>query len=252
MEPTDRIIVALDVSGFEVAESLVEQLAPYVAGFKIGLELQTAIFAGLVAAERLEVARHELSQWRKLFRAYRRKIFWDGKWNDIPATMAGAAKALRPLAPRFFNVHAAAGQRAITEAMAWRGSSQVLGVTVLTSLDETECFSIFGDKPGKKVLDFARMLVRAGVYGVICSPQELKLLKDEGLLEHLVAVTPGVRPSWAASGDQKRVMTPAEAIQYGATYLVIGRPITQPPADIGGPVEAAGRIIEEIAKQGGQ
>lgn len=251
MDPKDRIIAALDVSGFEEAQTLVEQLAPYVGGFKIGLELQTSIFVRLVAADHLEVARRELSQWRKLFRAYRRKIFWDGKWNDIPATMAGAAKALRPLAPRFFNVHAAAGQRAIAEAMAWKGSSLVLGVTVLTSLDETECFSIFGDKPGKKVLDFARMLVRAGVYGVICSPQELKLLKDEGLLEHLVAVTPGVRPSWAASGDQRRVMTPAEAIQYGATYLVIGRPITQPPKEVGSPRDAVLKIIAEI-EQGGQ
>jgi len=97
-------------------------------------------------------------------------------------------------------------------------------------------------------MEFALMAKEAGCNGVICSPKELEFLRREPALASMLMVTPGVRSAWAAVGDQKRVMTPAEAIKAGASFLVIGRPITQPPVEIGSPVEAAQRIAEEIAE----
>ena len=161
--------------------------------------------------------------------------------------MKGASVAISRMGVRMFNVHASAGKEAILQAVANKRNSLVLGVTVLTSIDGDECVSIFGEEPRDKVIEFATMLVDAEADGVICSPQELEALKvfDPGVL---LRVTPGVRPKWAAIGDQKRVMTPGEAIKAGADYLVIGRPITKPPPEIGGPVEAAKKIAEEIVQ----
>jgi orotidine-5'-phosphate decarboxylase len=122
-----------------------------------------------------------------------------------------------------------------------------MGVTVLTSINNEECVSIFGNDSVTKVIQFAHRLVDAGADGIICSAQEVVFLDKYPQFGNFIKITPGVRPVWAAVGDQKRIMTPAEAIKAGADYLVIGRPITQPPAEIGGPVEAAKRIAEEIA-----
>jgi hypothetical protein len=124
----------------------------------------------------------------------------------------------------------------------------VLGVTVLTSHGEESCISTFGEKPGPKVVQFAKMLAEVGADGIVCSPQELELLAKYPELKKLKRVVPGVRPEWAPTQDQKRPMTPGEAIKAGADFLVIGRPITQPPKEIGGPVEATQKIAEEIEK----
>ena len=232
MEAKERIIVALDVDSLEKALSLVEQLHPHVGCFKAGLELLTSEGAPKVVQAIKEAGG---------------KIFYDGKFDDIPATVAGASKAVVKLGVEMFNVHASAGRESVAKAVANKGNSRVLGVTVLTSIGSEECVSIFGDEPGPKVLQFAKMLAEVGANGIICSPQELELLGQQPELAKLLRVTPGVRPLWAAVGDQKRVMTPGEAIKAGASYLVIGRPITQPPSEIGGPVEAAKKITEEIA-----
>lgn len=245
MEPKDRILVALDVPDLESALSLVKDLHSHVGGFKVGLELQTSILASLVTGEETR-AKKNLVLLRKLFRELTSMVFWDAKWSDIPNTVASAALAIQPISPTFFDVHASAGPAAIAEAVAKKGKSRVLGVTVLTSLSDDDCISIFGDNSGQAVLKFAHMLVKSGADGIICSPRELLLLKGEGLLEKLVAVTPGVRPVWASTADQKRVMTPAEAVKAGTSYLVIGRPITKPPKEIGTPVDAAKRIAEEL------
>ena len=146
-----------------------------------------------------------------------------------------------------FNIHASAGAEAIKAAVAVKKNSLVFGVTVLTSIDDSECVSIFGDKPNHKVVDFVSMLAENRADGTICSPKELSFLGASEVFSGLLKATPGVRPDWAVLGDQKRVMTPAEAIKAGADYLVIGRPITNPPAEIGSPVEAAKRIADEIA-----
>ena len=145
-----------------------------------------------------------------------------------------------------FNVHASAGLEAVKAAVAQKGNSKVLGVTVLTSLKD-ECVSIFGKEPADAVVQFAFLLKDAGADGIICSPEEVTALRQHPRLDHMLLVVAGVRPLWASNDDQKRVMTPSEAICAGADYLVTGRPIRKPPAEIGTPVEAAKRIADEVA-----
>jgi orotidine-5'-phosphate decarboxylase len=146
-----------------------------------------------------------------------------------------------------FNVHASCGIEAMMAAVKNKGQSQVLAVTVLTSLEENNAHLIFGSPSKAKVIQFARDAMLAGIDGIICSPQELELLGKQKELAGLRKVTPGVRPEWASVGDQKRIITPGDAILAGATELVIGRPITKPPSEVGAPVDAAKRIAEEIA-----
>lgn len=233
MEPKDRIIVALDVSGLDKAESLVKELAPYVGCFKVGLQLLTS-----VGAPKVVEFLHNLGG----------KVFLDGKFDDIPNTVGEAAVAASGLGVAMFNVHASAGIEAMMAAVQNKGSSQVLAVTVLTSLEENNAYLIFGAPSKAKVLQLARDAKIAGVDGIICSPQELELLGKQKELAGLLKVTPGVRPEWAAAGDQKRIMTPGDAIAAGATALVIGRPITKPPQEVGTPADAAKRIAAEIAE----
>lgn len=175
-------------------------------------------------------------------------MFLDGKFDDIPNTVGEAAAAASGLGVAMFNVHASAGVEAMMAAVQNKGASQVLAVTVLTSLEENNAHLIFGAPSKAKVLQLARDAKIAGVDGIICSPQELELLGKQKELAGLLKVTPGVRPEWAAAGDQKRIMTPGDAIVAGATALVIGRPITKPPQEVGTPADAARRIADEITE----
>lgn len=245
MEEKDRIIVALDVDSPGKAKTIVEQLAPHVGVFKLGLEFITSTFASLLDRNEMN-AMQAYSDVVALFEFLGGKIFWDGKFDDIPNTVGGAAKAVAGLNVKMFNVHASAGVEAMMAAVANKGESLVLAVTVLTSLEENNAHLLFGGPSKAKVLQLARDAKLAGCDGIICSPQELELLGKQKELAGLIKVTPGMRPEWAVVGDQKRVMTPGEAIKAGADYLVIGRPITKPPPEIGGPIEAAKRIAEEI------
>ncbi len=248
MEPKDRIILPLDVSDIKKATKLVETLSGHVGLFKIGLEFIWSTIADLLLLQEEDMAVALLRQTRALASAIGAShTFIDGKLCDIPNTVKGASVAISRLGVKMFNFHASAGREAIKQAVANKRDSLVLGVTVLTSINEEECISIFGDKPDNKVLHFARMLSEEGADGIICSPKELVALSGSTAFDGLLKVTPGVRPEWATAGDQKRIMTPGEAIKSGADYLVIGRPITQPPAEINGPVEAAKRIADEIA-----
>ncbi|MDD5625546.1 MAG: orotidine-5'-phosphate decarboxylase [Patescibacteria group bacterium] len=248
MDPKDKIIVALDVNNLDTARALVEQLVPHVGCFKIGLEFINSVVSSIVFPRDEEEALENLQKIRDLFQSLEGKIFWDGKFADIPNTVGGATKVVIGMNVKMFNVHALAGKKSIEAAVTWsNGKSIVLGVTILTSIDELECVDIFHENSGPKVLQLSRMLLAAGANGIICSPKELALLGEHEELNGLLKVTPGVRPEWAVVGDQKRVMTPAEAIKAGADYLVIGRPITNPPEQIGTPVEAVKRIIDEIA-----
>lgn len=232
MDAKDRIIVALDdVDSLNKARPLVESLAPHVGCFKIGLELLTAVGAPKVVG---------------FVRSLGGQVFYDGKFNDIPNTVGGAARAVSWLNVKMFNIHASAGVEAMMAAVAYKGQALVLAVTVLTSLEENNAHLIFGGPSKSKVLQLARDAKIAGCDGIICSPQELEFLGKQKELGGLLKITPGVRPKWAATGDQKRIMTPAEAIKSGATALVIGRPITKPPTEIGTPADAAKKIAEEI------
>ncbi len=231
MDAKDRIIVALDVDDLEKARGLIEDLAPYVGCFKIGLELISSV--GGPQAVRFV---HSLGG----------EVFYDGKFCDIPNTVGGASKAVGWLGVKMFNIHASAGIEAMMTAVTNKWQSIVLAVTVLTSLEENNAHLIFGAPSKAKVLQYARDAKISGVDGIICSSQELQFLCKQRELNGLLRVVPGIRPKWSVANDQQRIMTPADAIKAGADYLVIGRPITEPPKEVGTPVDAAKRIIEEI------
>ena len=241
LEPKQRILVPLDVPTVQEADGLVEELAPFVGGFKIGLEFIYANIAQLLLSPS-EKAVSLLNQLRALARRLAsQRVLWDGKFADIPNTVENASIAVSKMGV-MFNVHASCGRESVRAAVKAKGSSLVFGVTVLTSIDSGECRSIFGTEPGNKVLEFAQMLEEEQAAGIICSPQELDFLREFSLIK----ATPGVRPRWAAKGDQSRITTPADAVRKGADFLIIGRPIRKPPADIGGRARAARIIAEEI------
>lgn len=240
----ERIVVALDVDSVDKAIELVKELRPYVGYFKIGLELIYTMLASIVDTEDEYKAIENLKKIRQLFALVKGKLFLDTKLNDISNTIDGATKALSRLGLKMFNIHATSGKAAIIKAVVNKGEALAIGVTVLTSIDEEESVLLFGAPAKVKVAEFAQLVKEAGGDGIVCSPQELKLLRSMPEFKDLMTVVPGVRPKGAAVGDQKRVMTPFEAIVAGATFLVIGRPITRPES--GTPIEAAQRIAKEI------
>jgi orotidine-5'-phosphate decarboxylase len=233
---SDRIIVPLDVSSEAAAIALVDRL-PQVSFWKVGLELFVSSGPGILAA---------LKQRQK-------RIFLDLKLHDIPNTMAGACRAAAHYGVDLLTVHATAGQAALkaAQAAALEGAADaglappsLIAVTLLTSLNSRAL--AFELKVPLELPEFALQMAllaqESGLPGVVCSPQEIESLRrtcgDQFLL-----VCPGVRPTWSEVGDQKRVLTPAQAFKAGADYLVIGRPITA-AAD---PAAAFDRICEEIA-----
>lgn len=246
MQPKDRIIVALDVDSIDKAQDLAEKLDPHVGGFKIGLELITTMPGLIIGGPESEAqALANFGRIRLFFWTLNMSsVFWDGKFDDIPNTVGGAAKAVAKMNVKMFNVHASAGIDAMMEAVANKGQSLVLAVTVLTSREENDGNQTFGGPTKAKVLQFAREAMLAGCDGVVCSPQELALLGKRKELRGLLKVTPGIRAIDAPADDQKRTMSAAEAIKAGADYLVIGRPITTAKD----PARAATQFANEIAE----
>ena len=239
-EAKKRIIIPVDTSDLDSAIEKVKLLKPHVGMFKFGLELINTMLVGIVSGG------NEMAEKVKtLFKETEGQLFWDGKWDDIPNTVGKASAAAAAVNPKMVDVHVSSGAEAIKAAVEANPDTIVLGVTVLTSITDEESLSIFGKAAKEKVVDFAKMAMGAGAKGVVCSPQELSLLSE---FPDLIKVTPGVRPEWAAVNDQKRVMTPSEAVKAGADYLVIGRPISQYPEEEGGPVAGAKRIAEEIGE----
>lgn len=231
MQARERIIVALDVDNLDDAKRHIEALSPHVGYFKVGLELITAAGGPAVVAA---------------VRAAGGKVMFDAKFHDIPATMAGAARsAVHKLGVDLFTVHASASEQGLAAVADAVGGEKAIGVTVLTSMTDAQCMQVYGAKAETAVLQFAYALAFAGIKWIVCSPKELPALSKAQL--PLKAITPGVRPAWADVNDQKRVMTPAEAVKAGAQMLVIGRPILKPPPSVSSPVEAAKRIADEIA-----
>lgn len=228
----ERLIVALDVPDAAGAVALVDRLEGACKWFKVGLELFVA--AGPAVIEPL--VRDGYS------------VFLDLKFNDIPNTVAGAVRSAAALGARLLTVHASGGPAMLTAARAAlqgvANPPELLAVTVLTSMDQAQLSTIGIDRaPAEQVETLARMGMAAGMRGFVCSPQEVAKLRaltgPEGVL-----VIPGIRPAGAAVGDQKRIATPADALRSGASYLVVGRPITQAPR----PAEAARAILREMAE----
>ncbi len=233
--PKNRVFVALDTPDVERAAGLVEALRGEVGGIKIGNELFTAQGPDGVRA----VAGGE-------------RLFLDLKFHDIPNTVAGAVRSATRLRPFCLTLHAAGGRAMMQAAAAAAREAaeelevarpRLLGVTVLTSLDRDDLEAV--GQPGStadQVRRLAGLAQEAGLDGVVCSPREIEILRADRGVDFILLV-PGIRPAWAASGDQKRVTTPGDAIAAGADFLVIGRPITA-QAD---PRAAARRIAEELA-----
>lgn len=231
-----KVLVALDVSNIEQARTMIRELAPHVFGFKVGLELCSA--AGVPA-----VVNGVSDQGGA--------VFLDLKFKDIPNTVYGAVKASCRPGVFMMNVHCDGGSEMMKAAVkAARESDSaplMIGVTVLTSVD----LNTLNDEMRvsgtiqEQAVHLALLAKDAGLNGIVCSPLEVRAIK-QACGQSFVTVVPGVRPAWASTGDQKRVMTPAEAAAQGADFLVIGRPITNPPVEIGSPADAARKIIEEI------
>ncbi len=230
------IIVALDVSSVDEAVTLVRTLKPYVGAFKIGLELFNAVGIGIFREIRDAVGGDDV------------KIFYDAKFHDIPNTVAGAVKAASQHHVWMINVHASGGlammKTAVAAAKATSGNPPlVIAVTVLTSIDDETLQKELGVSraAAEQVVALALLAKEAGCDGVVASPRETAQIRAACGADFAI-VTPGVRPAGASLDDQKRVMTPSQAISQGSSYLVIGRPITG-AAD---PAEAAIAIGKEL------
>jgi len=227
-----KIIVALDFDTLGAALELAKQLNPTQCRLKVGKELFTC------CGPRIVEALHELGF----------EVFLDLKFHDIPNTVAKAVKAAAELGVWMVNVHASGGlammqaARAILESYGDK-RPLLIAVTVLTSMSSEELSQIgYQNSAEQQVQHLAGLTQQAGLDGVVCSSQEASALKASFGKEFLL-ITPGIRPANAETGDQKRIMTPAKALDAGSDYLVIGRPITQASS----PLDALAAIVEEIA-----
>jgi orotidine-5'-phosphate decarboxylase len=230
LEPGDRLIVALDVPNAAHARRVVQTLGEAITSYKIGKQLFTAEGPGIV---------------RDLI-ASGRKVFLDLKFHDIPNTVGAAVKSAAELGVSMLTVHASGGSKmlkaAVEAAKAADSRPMVLAVTVLTSLSDSDLQEIgVSGNVLTQVLRLGSLATAAGCDGVVASAHEARELRRE-LGQGFEIVTPGVRPAGANLGDQARVLTPGEAIQAGATRLVVGRPITEAAS----PSDAATAILTEI------
>jgi orotidine-5'-phosphate decarboxylase len=212
--PDSKIIVALDYADAASALALVQQLDPALCKLKVGKELFTA--AGPQLVEKLIA---------KDF-----KVFLDLKFHDIPTTVAKACQAASNLGVWMLNVHASGGSAMMQAALEGVSKSNhkpyLIAVTVLTSMNQASLNEIgIETSVENQVLKLAKLSQNTGLHGVVCSAQEAQLLKKH-LADDFLLVTPGIRPASASLDDQSRVLTPSQALQMGASYLVIGRPIT--------------------------
>ena len=224
----DKIIVALDAPTKERALELVRGLRDQISFFKIGLQLYTA--------EGPEIVRAVLSAGAK--------VWLDLKLYDIPNTVARAVESASHLGVHMLTIHLSGGSEMIRAATTARANNMfLLGVTVLTSATEQTLREIgISGQVDDQVLRLARLGVKAGIDGVVASPHEIKKLRAE-FGERIKIAVQGIRPVWAEPGDQKRFMTPHEALEAGADYIGIGRPITAHSR----PSEAVDRILKEMS-----
>jgi orotidine-5'-phosphate decarboxylase len=213
MDTNRRLIVALDTVDVDRASAWAVAVAPHVGLFKLGLEFflanGTAGFAAIDGAP----------------------IFLDLKLHDIPNTVAGGVRAVLPLRPRMLTVHGAGGVamiRAARQAAESAGPDRpmIVAVTVLTSFSQADLQAVgIAATPADQVLRLARLAMEAGADGLVCSPQEVAMLR-QALGSTVRLVVPGIRPEGSAVGDQARTMTPFQAVAAGADWIVVGRPIT--------------------------
>lgn len=234
--PKNRIVLALDVDSKEEASKLIKELKNYVGTFKVGLQL--------LSKEGPEIV--------KIIQEEGCNIFYDAKFHDIPNTVAMASANITRLGVNIFDIHISGGSKMISAAVEECRKvatslnipkPAMLGITVLSSIN-TEILNNDINVPipvDEYVIHLAKLAKDCGLDGVVASVKEAKLIR-EACGEDFIILCPGIRPSWAATNDQARIATPAEAIKQGADLMVIGRPITA----ASNRVEAAKKILEEI------
>jgi orotidine-5'-phosphate decarboxylase len=231
LTPRDRLIVALDVSSAAAARKIVAAVGESVSTFKVGMQLYTAEGPSVV---------------RELVAAGR-KVFLDLKYHDIPNTVASAVKEAAGLGVSMLTVHAGGGSKMMrwaVEAAAVNPSLIVLAVSVLTSMDEADLHEIsVQGSVEKQVLALGKLALGAGCQGLVSSAKEAPALR-KAYGDKFALVTPGVRPARVEHGDQARVVTPAQALEAGASHIVVGRPITEAE----NPASAAHEILAEISE----
>ncbi|MDH5393180.1 MAG: orotidine-5'-phosphate decarboxylase [Gammaproteobacteria bacterium] len=222
MQKTDsRIIVALDYAELSMAEALVEKVSPDLCKLKVGKEMFTRFGPGFVE----DLCKSGFD------------VFLDLKFHDIPNTVAKACEAAADLGVWMTNVHAQGGQRMMTAAkealIKNNASTRLIAVTVLTSMDKKDLELLgISQSPSELAQSLAKLSHDCGLDGIVCSAQEASQMRSHFLSDFLL-VTPGIRPSGSESDDQRRIMTPADAIKAGSSYLVIGRPITKSDDPVG-------------------
>ena len=230
IEATEKLIVALDVKSLAEAKEMVKKLSPAVRIFKVGMGLFTLCGPDAVTLV------HDSGS----------KVFLDLKFHDIPNTVAHAIRSAAKLGVFMVNIHALGGSemmmRAVEAARESGKKPKLLGVTVLTSMDQSSIGEVgIERKIEEEVVSLARLGKESGLDGVVASPNETGLIR-KNLGKDFIIVTPGIRPAGAEKGDQKRVMTPKEAVKAGADYIVVGRPVIETKD----PLEAAKKIIKEM------
>ncbi len=226
------IAVALDAPDLSTATTWAAQVSPHVDILKVGLESYLRDGAAGVAAVRAATTDAPCG------------LFLDLKLHDIPATVAGAARSVAPLAPDFLTVHASGGAAMIAAVVAALPETRIVAVTVLTSLAESDLAAVGLRGPAQEAaVRLAVLAVDAGARAIVCSPQEVGAIRA-AVGPDPVLITPGVRPAGSDAGDQARIATPQQALAAGADLLVIGRPITAAPD----PAAAAAALAAEIAQ----
>jgi orotidine-5'-phosphate decarboxylase len=233
-EPKDYIVFPLDLPSYEDAMSYVKRLKGKVGLFKVGLELFISAGPGIIEAIKEEGDA---------------QVFLDLKLHDIPVTMQRAFTAASQYGPRFVTVHCDQGEGFLRDVADMNpGGTKILAITLLTSLNRERLLKSgmaqeFARDLPALVIRKALMAREAGCHGIVCSGHEVEAVRKE-LGRDFIAVTPGIRPAWTVvdKDDQKRIVTPADAVRLGSDYIVIGRPIR----DARDPAEAAEKVAEEI------
>ncbi len=229
MEAKERLILALDVSALEEAQQIIQELRGYINIYKVGSRLFT-----IGGAESVKMVKETGA-----------RVFLDLKLHDIPNTAAKTSEVIAKLNVDMYDVHCLGGKemmKAAKEASKVSGNPLVFGVTMLTHLNDGIIKKELGMSGSveEEVLHLAQLAMESGLDGVICSPREITAVRK--ICGSKLIITPGVRPAWAAPHDQRRTLTPKQAIEAGADYIVIGRPIIEAPNR----QEAAEKILREM------
>ena len=213
MKNSSQVILALDFNDMASTVEMINLTKEHIGIYKFGLEFYLA--HGKSGVKEIQ------SRFNGI------EIFLDLKLHDIPNTVAGACRSVADLNPKFLTVHASGGSQMISAASSTLPNVEITAVTILTSLDQEQMSAMgLSENIENLTLSLAKNAVNSGARAIVSSPQEVSLLRKH-LGEKITLITPGVRPSGAERDDQERVMTPREAIEAGADFVVIGRPITK-------------------------